>query len=404
MRDITFRKEDRSSGNDLADILNRYLPDYRKSYGLSPEQHKIVRSIKACRTARMGGHLNACNHCDYREISYNSCGNRHCNKCQANRRYEWIGRQLGDVFPIPYYHLVFTLPHELNAILLCNKRLIYDLFFRCAAATLKSFGQNKKYLGAEIGFISILHTWGQSLCYHVHLHMIVTGGGLCVDSNTWKRLPYKKDFIFPVKALSKKFRGKFLHHLKRAYQENKLAFPGELEYLSECQNFEHFIDSLYRKAFYSYAKKPFAGPRAMVKYLGNYTHKVAISNSRILNIENHEVSFGYKDYRDGHKQKIMTLSASNFIRRFLYHSLPAGFRKIRCYGILYKGSNQAFERARALLIGEDHHDVELACKLPIACPECKHGFLKMLYRLSALQLQVVRLRQERQLEIAFDSS
>lgn len=404
MSAIRFRKEDRSSGNALADILNRYLPNYRKSNRLSLQQWKIVKAIQGCRTEKMGGHLNECNHCDYREIGYNSCSNRHCNKCQANRRFEWIRRQLGDVFPIPYYHLVFTLPHELNDLALCNKRLIYDLFFRCASETLKSFGRDQKYLGAEIGFISILHTWGQSLCYHVHLHMIVTGGGLCKQSNTWKRLPYQKKFIFPVKALSKKLRGKFLYHLRGAYQDDELVFPGKLEYLSHLQNFEQFIDSLYQKAFYTYAKKPFAGARAMVKYLGNYTNKVAISNSRILNIDNHEVTFRYKDYRDGHKQKIMTLSATNFIRRFLYHSLPGGFRKIRYYGILLKGRNQAFESARRLLIGEEKETSHVAEKTPVPCPECGKGFLKMVKRLTSIQVRIARIRQAQQFQFAFDSS
>ena len=368
---------------EVSEIFSRYFNDYLQTHDVSFHQWSVIRMLHRCRTWILGAHARECNHegCGYVEYSYNSCRDRHCPKCQGSVSVSWVSDRLEELLPIPYYHVVFTLPQELNNLCLCNKQLIYNLFFKAASETLLAFGRDEKYLGAELGFIAILHTWGQSLCQHVHLHLIVGGGGISVGGKEWKSLPYRKQFLFPSRAMSKVMRGKFIDFLKKAYRKGKLAFPGQLDQIASKRDFEGFINQLAKAAFYNYCKKPFGGPEAMVKYVGRYTHKVAISNKRLVSIDDGTVSFTYKDYKAGHLKKLMRLSAEEFIRRFLLHILPKGFQKIRYYGFLANGlRKQRLECARKLL-GELVEKVSDRAKrfeeeFRILCPKCERGYLK----------------------------
>lgn len=399
-------KLDRSSGNDLAEIIKCHLDDYRRHHKLSAHQYRVLSAIRSCRTGDLGAHLQKCDHCDYRQIAYNSCGNRHCPKCQGNRRRAWLNRQLKDMLPIPYYHVVFTLPHQLNELCLYNKRVIYDLFFDCAVSTLQRFAEDPKHLGGRLGIIALLHTWGQNLSYHVHLHLIVTAGGLCEAEACWKPLPYRRRFLFPVKALSVVMRAKFLQGLARLYSQ------GELNLNSQgCRafvwppNFKAFMNQMWQSNFYSYAKKPFAGSESMFKYLADYTNRVAISNQRIQSVKESKVSFTYKDYRDGHKRKSMTLSATEFLRRFLHHILPPKFRKIRYYGILAPGCRAKYidliSKQLAVKVGRLEKNSDLDHNL---CPKCHKGGLKVTRHYSAAGLAALLFELENQLSLNFDSS
>lgn len=319
---------------ELADIFRRFGPAYRATHKLSVQQHKIMRAIERCRTKLMGGSVKACTDCGYVEEHYFSCRNRHCPKCQGALRWKWVNARLAEVLPIPYYHAVTTLPPLLNVLALYNKEIIYEIFYQASAAALLAFGWDPKFLGAQLGFMAILHTWGQTLNYHVHWHFIVTGGGISADEQRWKRLPYRKKFLFPVEAVSIVIRGKFIALLDKAYREGKLQFPQELGYLNHPAAFADFKAKIRKQAFYCYAKPPFAGPEHLIKYIGSYTHRVAISNSRVLNIDADNVTIGYKDYRDGDQPKQMTLRGDVFIRRWLWHVLPKGFHRIRYGGFL----------------------------------------------------------------------
>ncbi len=284
-------------------------------------QHKTMNAILNCRTARLGGHMDQCPECGYQRPSYNSCRNRHCPKCQMLSKERWIDAQKGDLLNVGYFHVVFTVPQELNLWIYRNQQDCYNLLFRCVAETIQELSADKKYLGAAIGHTAVLHTWGQNLCFHPHIHCIVPGGGL---TKLGKWLPSRKKFFLPVKVLSRKFRGKFLALLKR-------QFPNiDTSLLSEC----------YSKEWVVYCKPPFKDAACVVEYLGRYTHRVAISNNRILSTENGQVSFKWRDYRDGSRWKVMTLSAEEFIRRFLMHVLPTGFMKIRHYGFLSSRGKQ----------------------------------------------------------------
>lgn len=366
---------------EVANIVAGYLDDYLKSYKLSPEQYEALRAIRSCRTRACGAHILKCDECDYVEISYNSCRNRHCPKCQGSLRRRWINERLKELLPVPYYHMVFTLPHELNDLCLCNKRVVYDLFFAAAAESLQSFAADEKYLGAEIGFTAVLHSWGQQLPYHVHLHMIVSGGGISLDGKSWKNLPYREQFIFPVKAMSKVMRGIFIQHLKGAYGKDQLKFPGLLESISPPLHFEEFCNMLATKEWVIYSKKPFRASSGesygeeVLEYISKYVYKTAISNHRLLDMKGDRISFGYKDYRDGRKNKIMNLPGVEFLRRFLLHVLPKGFKKVRHYGILAPGKRgKCLDKARQLLqaayekIKEGSKDLQKVAQQ--SCPNC----------------------------------
>jgi hypothetical protein len=287
-----------------------------------------MRAVEACRTAELGGHKDKCDSCGHIEISYNSCRNRHCPKCQILRKERWIEDRAEDLLPIQYFHVVFTIPSELNPLAVMNQKVMYNLLFRSASETLIELADNPKHLGARIGFIAILHTWGQNLMDHPHVHCVVTGGGL--SENDW--VSSRKGFFIPVRVMSALFRGKFLDYLKNSFAE--LIFPGGISHLQAPVDFEIFRRRLYHKKWVVYCKPPFAGVNGVLQYLGRYTHRIAISNNRILSLKDKEVSFRWRDYADGDKQKIMTLKADEFIRRFLLHVLPHRYVRIRHFGLL----------------------------------------------------------------------
>lgn len=296
---------------EIQEIFKQFGGEYLDAHTLSPAQMKAFCAIQNCRTSTLGAHIDTCDECGFEKISYNSCRNRHCPKCQTVTREQWIDKQNQYLLNTGYFHVVFTLPEKLNAVMLRNQELAYKLFFKAVSETLLELCTDKKYLGARPGITAVLHTWGQNLSFHPHIHCIVTGGGLTPEVK-WQSS--RKKFFLPVKVLSRKFRGKFLFFLKQA------GLP--------------FDSALYRDEWVVYCKPPFKNVSKVIEYLGRYTHRVAISNSRILGLKNGKITFSWRDYRDGNKKKTMTVTAQEFIRRFLLHVLPSGFRKIRHYGIL----------------------------------------------------------------------
>jgi ribosomal protein S27AE len=296
-------------------------------------QHlRVLRAIERCRTAALGGHLDQCSRCGQQAISYNSCRNRHCGKCQTNARDKWLTDREKELLNVPYVHVVFTLPHQLSQLALANKRTLYDLLFRASAATLLEIAADPKHLGAKIGFMSVLHTWGQNVLHHPHVHCVIPAGGLSLDYHRWIRPRYA--FFLPVKVLSRVFRGKFTTGLKRAFRKRQLTFPGSLQPLAHDRAFCSLLRSLFRQDWVVYAKPPFGGPQHVLHYLARYTHRVAISNHRLINFADGQVTFRWKDYAHGSKQKLMTVTAEEFLRRFLLHVLPHGFVRIRFFGFL----------------------------------------------------------------------
>jgi len=290
-----------------------------------------MRAIEVCRTAVLGGHKDQCDHCGHLEISYNSCRNRHCPKCQTLRKEKWIEARSEDLLPIEYFHVVFTIPSELNHLALLNQRVLYDLLFRSASETLAKLANDPKHLGATLGVIGILPTWGQNLMDPPHLHCIVTGGGLSSDG-TW--IPCRRGFFLPIRVISALFRGQFLDLLKDDFKKDDLVFPGSLSHLKDPTDFETFRKNLYHKKGVVYCKPPFDGPNGVLQYLGRYTHRIAISNNRILSHRGGNVSFLWRDYADDNRPKTMTLKAGEFIRRFLLHVLPPRYVRIRHFGLL----------------------------------------------------------------------
>jgi len=294
---------------------------------------KVLSAIERCRTAALGGHRDRCLRCGHTAaISYNSCRNRHCPKCQTHARNKWLAARIKDLLPVPYVHVVFTLPHALAPLAFHNKKALYTLLFRASAATLLEVAADPKHLGAEIGVLSVLHTWGQNLLHHPHVHCVIPTGGLSLDHKCWVRPRYP--FFLPVKVLSRVFRGKFLAGLKQAHQKDALCLPGPLKILAQERTFRAFLRSLYRQDWVVYAKPPFGGPEYVLNYLARYTHRVAISNHRLVSFTDGKVTFRWKDYAHGNKHRLMTLSAEEFLRRFLLHTLPRGFVRIRFFGFL----------------------------------------------------------------------
>jgi predicted Zn-ribbon and HTH transcriptional regulator len=332
---------------EVADILRvqgeRFLDRYRSSFDF--QQLKALRAIQRCRTAALGGHRDACPSCGYQAISYNSCRNRHCPKCQAQARERWLAARERELLDTGYFHVVFTVPHELNVLALENPRLFYDLLFTTSAQTLLGIASDPKHLGAEIGVIAILHTWGQNLLLHPHIHCAIPAGGLSPDHRRWVRPRYP--FFLPVKVLSRVFRGKFLAGLKRLHRSKKLQYAGPAAALADPRQFTKLLRRLHRHDWVVYAKPAFGGPMQVLRYLGRYTHRVAISNHRLLAFDQQRVTFRWKDYaRDG-KQGQMTLTAMEFLRRFFLHVLPKGFVRIRHFGFLanrFRASRLALSR------------------------------------------------------------
>ena len=338
----------------LADIFRKGFSSYCSQNKVLHTQHyKVANAIMSCHTAALGGHVFRCESCGNKNISYNSCRNRHCPSCQAAARFEWVDNRMKELLPVPYFHVVFTLPCELNPFALRNKRVVYNILFKAAAETLHTLAAREKYLGAAIGFIAVLHTWGQNLMDHPHLHCIVPAGGISSDKSQWKQTP-RETFLFPVKVVARLFRGKFLALFRQAVADREIAFHGTLQpFETDTSSLGRLIDRLYKTEWVVYAKPPFAGPGAVLKYLGRYTHRIAISNRRIIGVTDTTVSFRWKDYADNNRQKVMTLSTAEFIRRFLLHVLPAGFVRIRYFGFLGQAvKKEKLQQCRELL-GEE---------------------------------------------------
>jgi hypothetical protein len=319
---------------EVADLFRRYGAAYREAHQLPHEQLRVMRAIEVCRTAALGGHVEKCDGCDFTRNAYNSCRNRHCPKCQNTERAKWLEARKAELLPVEYFHVVFTLPEQIAEIAFYNKETVYNILFRAASETLLTIGRDPKHLGAEIGFFAILHTWGQNLLHHPHLHCVVPGGGLSADHERW--ISCLPGFFLPVRVLSRLFRRLFLEQLEDAFYGKQLCFPGSLGPLQDVFAFDELLRSHGDKEWAVYAKPPFGGPERVLEYLGRYTHRVAISNRRLLSLEDGQIAFQWKDYRSEHreKSKVMTVDADEFQRRFLIHTLPAGFPRIRHYGFL----------------------------------------------------------------------
>jgi Putative transposase/Transposase zinc-binding domain len=326
---------------EVADAFRRYGAAYRQQHAgsLSRGQRRVMSAIELCRTAALGGHLEQCDSCGHQRPAYNSCRNRHCPKCQSLARAQWLEDRQAELLPVEYFHVVFTVPEEMAAIAYQNKEVVYGILFRAAAETLRTIAADSKHLGAEIGFFAVLHTWGQNLLFHPHLHCVVPGGGISPDGKRW--IACRPGFFLPVRVLSRLFRRLFLEHLQASFDQGKLRFFSSLERLRDSKAFAAYLSRLRQTEWVVYAKPPFGGPEQVLNYLGRYTHRVAISNNRLLNIDHGQVAFRWKDYRDHDQQKTMTLEADEFIRRFLLHVLPDGFQRIRHYGFLGHRYRQA---------------------------------------------------------------
>jgi len=337
---------------EVADIFRAAGPAYRTTHAghLSLHQLKIMSAVENCRTAAMGGHVEACEECGHWRVAYNSCRNRHCPKCQGAAARTWLAEREADLLPVGYFHVVFTLPAEVGTIALQNKALLYDLLFRTASETMQIIAADPQHLGARIGITAVLHTWGSALTHHPHIHMIVPGGGISLDGERW--VSARPAFLLPVRVLGALFRRLFLTRLLALHRDGRLGFFGGMAHLAERRAFLRHLSPVRKKRWVVYAKPPFAGPEAVLAYLSRYTHRVAISNSRLLRCDDAGVTFRYKDYRrDGpERQQVMTLTADEFIRRFLLHDLPKGFHRIRHYGLLASGTRRDnLARVRALL-------------------------------------------------------
>jgi predicted Zn-ribbon and HTH transcriptional regulator len=333
---------------EVADVLRLHGDAFRETYPQTLDQRRVGAALVSCRTAVLGGHVDRCDACGFSDVSYNSCRNRHCPKCQSAARKAWLEDRQEELLPVPYFHVVFTMPEALAKLALFNKRVVYEILFRAAARTLLEIARDPKRLGARIGFLAVLHTWGQNLFHHPHLHCVVPGGGLSEDGQTW--IACRKGFFLPVRVLSRRFRTLFLKELAAAYVGGELALPGDLSSLAEPAAFDHLVASQRKLEWVVYSKEPFGGPSHVLAYLGRYTHRVAISNDRILGVEGGRVSFRYKDYRDGNADKVMTLDAREFLRRFFLHVLPGGFVRIRHFGLFANRTRrQSLSRCRSLL-------------------------------------------------------
>ncbi len=362
---------------ELADIFRTSGGDFLKTHNLCADQLKAFHAIENCRTSALGGHTDQCNHCGYTKPSYNSCRNRHCPKCQSTKKLQWVDKLSSNLPPVRHFHVVFTVPDCLNAMFYLNQGKAYDLLFKAAARALLQCAANPNLLGAQAGAVGVLHTWGQTLAYHPHIHMIVPAGGLSPDQMEW--IPSSKKFFLPVKLLSNVFRGIFCRLTEMSLQKGDMLLP------DNTKDFASLKSLCYRKNWVVYCQKPFAGPEGIVHYLGNYTHRVAISNHRIIAFDNGKVTFSYKDYKSDSVQKSMTLDVSEFIRRFLQHILPSGFYKIRYFGILALCNMQSKMQTCFNLIenncyfsvleGLNAYEVLsiVSGKDPMCCPKCKKG-------------------------------
>jgi len=381
---------------ELADVFRLYGQSYCHSRPLPFSHIKVMRAIENCRTAALGGHVDTCSHCGFERISYNSCRNRHCPKCQAMAKANWLENRKAELLSVGYFHTVFTIPHELNPITLCNKKVIFDILFDSVAQTLRQFAADPKHkLGGKLGFTAILHTWDQRLLDHFHLHCVIPGGVISDDNTRWVNA--RDNFLFSVKALSIVFRGKFIDTLENAYRNDELIFPGKTETFAKPQHFKKLVDQLYKKGWVVYSKKPFASPEQVLDYLGRYTHRVAISNHRIKSIANGKVSFTYRDRSDDNKTKLMTLGVPEFIRRFLLHVLPQSYKKIRHFGFLASRCKKKYLAQIQTILNtkqKPSEPVKMDARTMFLhltgvdlnkCPHCKHGTMCVSVQLPRMQ-------------------
>lgn len=378
------------NGPEVADIFRLYGDDYIKKFPQPVHYLKVIHDIKVCRTEYLGGHNYKCSHCGFETIFYNSCRNRHCPKCQFTVRLKWVRQRKSEILPVGYFHDVFTLPHELNPLILRNKTIGLNLLFKSASETLLTFGQNN--LNGKIGFIAVLHTWSQTLLDHFHLHCLIPS--IALSKNKDSIIRSREDYLFNVENLSSVFRGKYIDHLKRAYENNELIFPGKIEYLSNQNAFNNFVNRLWKKQWVVYSKKPFSMPETVLEYLSRYTHRVAIANYRIISGTDGLVTFKYRDRKNDNIEKEMTVKADEFIRRFLLHVLPEKFMKIRYYGFLANRNRKENIRLCRKLLKADY--IESNEKKPFkgmsesfamqeecsdiditTCPQCKTGQMQI---------------------------
>jgi hypothetical protein len=377
---------------EVADVFHAHENEFLQRWGyvVSDQQRKVLRDIGRCRTAALGTHLERCDRCNYETVAYDSCRNRHCPKCQSSARDRWLMKQASSLLPVPYAHVVFTVPEQLAPLALRNQRLFYNLLFRAASETLLAIAADPRHLGARLGMLAVLHTWSQNLSHHPHLHCLVPAGGMALDNSRW--VATRRGFFLPVHVLSRMFRGKLLAFLKQSYRRKELCFSGTLAALSEPRAFHSLLHTLRRREWVVYSKPPFGGPEHVLKYLARYTHRVAMSNARLLSLDNGQVRFRWRDSRHNNRSSVMTLDAVEFIRRFLLHVLPSGFVKIRHFGLVANRS-----RRQALALCRLHLNVttpDLSAlltepqksALSRSCPQCKCGTLHVVPRHFAVAL------------------
>jgi Putative transposase/Transposase zinc-binding domain len=384
---------------EIAEVFRRFGGAYRQQHGasLSTAQRRVMTAIVQCRTAALGGHVEQCDACGHQRVWYNSCRNRHCPKCQSLARAQWLEDRRCELLTTRYFHVVFTLPEEVAEIACQNKAVVDGILFRAAAETLRTIGADPKHLGAELGFFAVLHTWGQVLLHHPHLHCVVAGGGLSTDGSRW--IACRRNFFLPVRVLARLFRRLFLEYLEKAYDADKLSFLGALAPLRDRRAFRRHLRPARKSKWVVYAKPPFAGPEQVLAYVARYTHRVAISNDRLIAIGDGKVRFRWKDYRHGNQQKTMALTTNEFIRRFLLHVLPAGFQRIRYYGFLgNRCREEKLARCRRLLAmpqpepsartaATDYRDryEEITGTSLTKCPACHHGCMLIIDVIKAIK-------------------
>jgi Putative transposase/Transposase zinc-binding domain len=400
---------------DVAEVIRSCYDEFLERYGagLTPAQRRALDDLTACRTAALGGHVLGCPECGYQQISYNSCGNRHCPKCYGTAAARWLDAQAADLLEAPYFDVVFTLPRALDPIALANPREVYGLLMRAAAETLIEVAADPKHLGAEIGVLAVLHTWGQNLELHPHVHCVVAGGGLSPDGTRW--IGCRPNFFLPVRVLGRVFRGKFLAGLRAVFASGRLRLADEPGPPAGRKEFEERVAEAVRTDWVVYAKEPFGGPEVVLKYLARYTHRVAISNDRLLELKEGQVHFRWKDYADGARWRTMTLSAVEFVRRFVMHVLPSGFVRIRHYGMLAnRHRREKLAVCRELLGGATASEVEDEEPMPRregcdavtptrACPVCGAGRLVVIAELPAMDVARVSMGPAER-EVIFDTS
>lgn len=378
----------------MAEVFARHGAAFCAGHALSAVQQRAMRAIQNCRSAALGGHLEQCDACGTQRYLYHSCRNRHCPKCQTRAKERWLADRQAELLPVPYYHVVFTLPHSLNALAQGNPRVMLTLLFESASRTLLEFGENPRWLGGQIGLTMVLHTWGQTLEQHLHVHCLVSGGALA-QAGHWNHP--RSGFLFPVKALSKVFRGKFLAGLRQSFERASLKLAGGTAVLADSSERSALFAALRAQSWVVYAKRPFAGPEQVLQYLGRYTHRVALSNNRLVSLDERQVSFRYKDYAHGNRRRLMSLAAHEFIRRFLLHVLPKGFMRIRHYGLLgNRGKQRKLAAARCALEAplpppskQPPESVEAFWQRVSGidihrCPRCRSGLMRVIRVLAPL--------------------